>query len=145
MCTVRETCLLKAFPHSLHLKGFLSPQTPGCVQGGVFQGCCSLAFLHQHGTSFLLARSSAATPHPLPCLIPPGPCRQPLARFPSYSFLKDNRPRQAEWEVSSDVYSGSRLPGSLSLSSVLSPVFPLPMPFDLPYLGTRSHSLGPSQ
>ena len=29
---------------------------------------------------------------------------------------------------------------SLSLSSVLSPVFPLPMPFDLPYLGTRSQA-----
>lgn len=80
-----------------------SPQTPGCVQGGVFQGCCSLAFLHQHGTSFLFVRSSAATPHPLPRLIPSGPCRQPLARFPSYSFLKDNRPRQTEWEVSSRV------------------------------------------
>ena len=87
-----------------------SPQTPGCIQGGGFQGCCSLAFLHQYGTSFLLARSSVARPRP-PRLIPSRPCRQPLARFPSYRFLKDNRPRQAEWEVSSDVYSGSHLPG----------------------------------
>lgn len=28
-----------------------SPQTPGCIQGGVSQGCCPLAFLHQHRTS----------------------------------------------------------------------------------------------
>lgn len=53
----------------------------------------------------------AQLPAPAPRLIPSRPCRQPLARFPSYRFLKDNRPRQAEWEVSSDVYSGSRLPG----------------------------------
>ena len=27
-----------------------SPQTPGCIQGGVPQGCCPLASLHQPGT-----------------------------------------------------------------------------------------------
>lgn len=47
-----------------------SPQTPGCIQGGGFQGCCSLAFLHQYGTSFLLARSSVACPRPPVSFLP---------------------------------------------------------------------------
>lgn len=43
--------------------------------------------------------------------IPSSSSRWPWARFPSDRFLGDSLPQQAEWDVSSDVCSGSRPPG----------------------------------
>lgn len=76
----------------------LLPLPPCCIQDTFFGGV-SLA------SSF--STTEPASSQQIPgCLSSvsffPGLSRQPLARFPSYQFLRGCCPQQAEWEVSSE-------------------------------------------